>query len=190
MGQPDPFAEPAGAVATVDPFGEAADDPFSNPAPAGGKAPRVMDLPGRLVLIRPCSATTETVAAHPSEVKKNPGATQQRMTADLIVLDGGTINFGGKPENGTPHTLSEDAPAIFRRVWFNQVAIVSGCMRTETGHVRFGSKKPFAIGRFVKGVSKDGGFPPWLLKTDTLTPADLQLARAWIQANPDDVFGG
>jgi hypothetical protein len=188
MTQPNPFATATSTPAQPDPFAQAADgsDPFAGPAPKAAKAPRIMDLGvGRLVMIRPCAATTTEQPAHPSVLKTNPGATVPRMTADVIVLDGPYM-YGGKPENGQPHTITGQAGELFRAVWITQKGLISQCMTNADGSPRFGSSTPFALGRLYKGQATDGN-PPWLLSPPT--PEDVAVARAWVAANPTDPFG-
>lgn len=172
----DPFA---GATATLpaggDPFGAAAqpgEDPFGGPAPKEAKAPRIMDLGvGRLVMVR---------ATRPSETVPdnfNVGQMVQRMTCDLVALDGGVIQYGGKPEKGIPHTiLDKSAPIGWRQVWIGQKGLV------DQVQPKFGSPKPWALGRLYQGPATKGN-PPWLLGNPT--EADAALARTFLATHPE-----
>ena len=69
--------------------------------------PRMLDFAreGRLVLITPLTVKREV----PNRLGK-PGDTQDRMTADVVILDGHPFPFGGAPEKGEPHTHTAQIP--------------------------------------------------------------------------------
>src|SRR5689334_3674669 len=83
---PAPVA-PAAPVAATLPAGE---DPFANsdPSPQAPRSPRFRELYGRLIILVPKRLEKGLVSGR----FKNPDGSaviQDRMTADLIVLDGG-----------------------------------------------------------------------------------------------------
>jgi hypothetical protein len=73
----DPFAQPSGNTATIDPTA----DPFGQPSTGGG-FPKVHELFDALVLLTPIKI--ETVQKY----RGKPGETQERLTADVVILDG------------------------------------------------------------------------------------------------------
>lgn len=90
-------------------------DPFAPPAPIPSSFPTVASLRGRLVLIRPVKQ--ETV---PNNLGK-PGDTQERITADVTVVDG----QGPLPlfKSGRPTGQTLDGPE-FKGMWLASERIV------------------------------------------------------------------
>ncbi len=136
--------------AVADPFAtDAETDPFSQPT-GGGKYPKVEDLEGMLVLIKPYKI--ETV---PNRFSKDPNATQDRATADVIVF-------------GTPGT----EPIVHSRMYFSQGSLVKECRAILDAS---NPNKPFALGRiemFPAKAAKDAGIN---------TTAELKKALAeWV----------
>lgn len=176
-----PAADPFGVPATAAGRAAAEDDLFGDPEPKGGRGPRIMDIPGRLVLVRPVKPS-EQQPAHPAARKVNPNATVERMTADLVVLDGGSYAYGGKPEDGVAHTLMGEPGTVWRKMWITQTALVNQCQP------KYRTARPWTLGRIMKGEKPaDGGNAPWVL--EPATDADRLIARRWLAANPDDPFG-
>lgn len=173
--QPAPAASPAG------------DDPFGAPAPQAPKGPRFRELYGRLLLLIP----TKLEEGITSTVFKNTDGSaviQDRMTADVIVLDGGDIHYGGKPEKmpPEPHTMSATVPHKTAGQYISYTGIISQCR--EALHNRL-AKRPgttMVLGRLTRGQDTGKGEPPWILTP--ATDADKALAREWIHKNPADPF--
>lgn len=174
-------AAPVQQAAPVAPAASYGDDPFGAPAPQTDR-PRVLDMLGRLLLIMP--KKIETVPN-----KKKPGETQQRMTADVIVLDGGPLAFGGAPEKPKPipHTKTGQIPMKVSRLFISQVGIVSQCEPYLANYLAKNGGKTMALGRLDLGEAKDAeSNPPYLLRA--ATPEEAQIARQWLAANPSDPF--
>lgn len=154
------------------------DDPFSGPAPQAPRGPRLRDLYGRLLLIIPIKLETGI----PNRLGK-PGDTQDRMTADVIVLDGGPIAFGGKPEAmpPVPHDKTATVPHKTDRQYISSTGLIS---QSRLALAKRAQGQPgMVLGRLTKGAATEKGEPPWLL-TDP-TDADKALARQYLaQVDP------
>lgn len=129
--------------------------------------PRIMDIgPGRLLLIKP----TKIERDQKNDLSDDPNAKQDRLTADVVVLDGPPFPYGGKPEQGTPHTHTAQPPQEWPGLWLTQDLIVRQCERSIGGMV---------LGRLVQGqASKPGRRAPWRL--DDPTEADKVIARNYL----------
>lgn len=79
----NPFQSATGATT-------AANNPFMQPV-SGGNFPKIDDLFTRLVLMTPVKLETVPKA------EKFGGGTQERFTAEVVVLDGGEFEFGELP---------------------------------------------------------------------------------------------
>ena len=176
---PPPATGATGTLTAPAPGG----DLFAAPAPTGERQPRIPDMANRLVLIRPIKVDEQAKAA---KFGGKPGDTQLRLTADVAVLDGGTLWYGGQPEDPDepkPHDLTTEVPYFMRRRYIGQAAIVSkGRAVLESG----GKLPPWILGRVYKGPKTGEQRAPWLLADPT--EADVAVARAWFAANPQDPF--
>jgi hypothetical protein len=153
----------------------AGDDPFSGPAPQAPRGPRVRDMYGRLLLVIPHKL--ETV---PNRLQ--PGTMQDRMTADVILLDG-PCPFGGRPEATppVPHNQMADVPHKISRMYLSQAGLISQCR--EALAKRTAGQPGMVLGRLAVGDAKEAGQnAPYLLTPPT--EADKQVARAYL-ANVD-----
>lgn len=175
-----PPAQPAApAVATPAPSAPATPaaanaDPFDAPAPQRPRGPRMRELHGRLLLLRPL--LVEKVAQ-----QQEDGTTkmQDRMTTDVIVLDGGTIAFGGMPEKlpSIPHNQTADIPMKIDRMFMSSVGILSQCR--EALAKRQAGQPGMVLGRLTTGEAKsDKHNPPYLLTP--ATEADKVIARTYL----------
>lgn len=166
-------------------------DPFGAPAPQSDRA-RVRDCAGRLLLIMP--KKVETVRN--SLDRKNPDATQDRMTADIVILDGGPILYGGNPEarqNPKAHDRTHDVPWKMTGSYVSNVGLVSQCRDALHEHLRAKSGQPpkgptMVLGRLYQGPAGENPEGPWLLAAPS--DEDKALARSWLAANPRDPFAG
>jgi hypothetical protein len=135
------------------------------------RGPRLPEMYGRLLLVLPHKV--ETV---PNRLK--PGETQDRMTADVIILDGGAINYGGKPEAmpPTPHTKVSPTPHKNERMFISSVGLISQCR--EALAKRAQGKPGMVLGRLAVGEAKGEQKPPYLLTPPT--EADKAIGRAYL----------
>lgn len=89
----------------------------------GGVNPFVRELVGRVVLIRPLF------------VEKVPGRNAQpgeplkdRITAEVIICDGGPLAFGAKVQPETPATHRVETPARFTSMWIQGINMVKALL--------------------------------------------------------------
>lgn len=153
-------------------------DPFSAPAPQLARGPRLREMYGRLLLLIPLGV--ETV---PNTLSKEAGATQERMTADVVILDGGPIDFGGKPEAMPPvaHTKRVETPHKTERMYVSSVGLVSQCR--EALAKRLSGQPGMVLGRLARGEAKGNQEAPYLLSAPT--DEDKALARQYLaQVDP------
>lgn len=168
---PQQYAAPA-PVAPPMPSGPGADE-FSNPTPVMGNIarPRLMDLgEGRLVFFRPTKIERDVPAPpRPGEVPK----VQDRITTDIIPLDGGQFAYGGKPEKGVPHTAMGTPGDIFPSCWNSNKIMVAQLERSVDPSARL-----YVLGRLIKvqGANLQNN-PSWRLADPT--EEDRAIARAW-----------
>ncbi len=162
--------------APAQPFG--GDDPFSGPAPQAARGPRLREMYGRLLLIVPHKLEQGLV----SSTFKNPDGSpvvNDRMTADVVVLDGGPINYGGKPEAMPPvaHTKVADVPHKSTAMFISSAGLISQCREALAKKISHG-QPGMVLGRLTRGEGSGKGEPPWLLTPPTDT--DKQIARQYL----------
>lgn len=176
-----PTPAPATPAPAVQPFG--GDDPFSGPAPQQARGPRLREMYGRLLLLVPHKLEEGLV----SRTYTNPDGTpviNDRMTADVIVLDGEPINYGGKPEAMPPvaHTKVAGVPHKTTAMFISSAGLISQCREALAKKITQGSPG-LVLGRLTRGESSGKGEPPWLLTQPT--DADKQIARQYLaQVDP------
>jgi hypothetical protein len=180
----NPFGAPGAPVALTNPAGgatvpvpmptsPAGEDPFAGPAPQQARGPRLRDLYGRLLLIVP-HKLEEGV---PNRLQA--GTTQDRMTADVIVLDGGPIAYGGRPEATppVPHDKTANVPHKTTRQYISSVGLISQCRDALAKRLR--GEPGMVLGRLAVGESKEPGQQgPWLLTPPT--EQDKVIARQYL----------
>jgi hypothetical protein len=168
---PAPAAAGPAAAPAQPAYVPGGEDPFSGPAPQQARGPRVQDLYGRLLLLVP----HKLEEGIPNRLQ--PGTTQDRMTADVIVLDGGTIHYGGAPEKvpPVPHTKSAEPPLRTPRQFISNSGLISQCrkalVRRQQGQI------DMVLGRLTRSTE---GNKPYLLTPPT--EADKAVARAYLSA--------
>jgi hypothetical protein len=150
------------------------EDPFGAPAPQLPRGPRVRDMYGRLLLITP-----RLVERVPNTAEgAAPGAMVDRMTADVVILDG-PCPYGGSPEKvpPVPHTKMADVPHRSAGMYISSVGLVSQCR--EALAKRAANQPGMVLGRLSVGVAKGPTLnPPYLLTP--ATEADKVLARQFL----------
>jgi hypothetical protein len=126
---------------------------------------------GRLLLIVPIK-----VEIVPNRLQ--PGTTQDRMTADVVILDG-PCPYGGKPEATppVPHNKMASVPHKINRMYISGVGLISQCRNALT------EGKP-VLGRLGVGEAKEPGQnAPYLLSP--ATDADKAIGRQYLtQVDP------
>lgn len=169
-----PVAQPAAPAQPA----AAGDDPFSDPAPREARGPRLRDMYGRLLLLIP----HKLEEGIPNRLGK-PGETQDRMTADVVILDGGPLMYGGAPEKipAVPHTQLAEIPHKNARMFISSAGLISQCREALAKKVTTGVPG-MVLGRLAVGEAKGDQNPPYLLTP--ATDADKALARTYL-ANVD-----
>lgn len=173
MTAPAPALVTSPAVAPAPAYPPGGDDPFSGPAPQQPRGPRIRDVYGRLLLIIP-HKLEEGV---PNRLQS--GTTQDRMTADVITLDGGPIPYGGAPEATppVPHDKTAQVPHKTARQFISQAGLISQCREALAKRMR--GEPGMVLGRLTVGEKPaNGGNPPYLLTPPT--EQDKQLARQYL----------
>lgn len=177
----NPFAPPANtaqaAPATQAPAAPAytpgGEDPFAGPAPQQPRGPRLLEMYGRLLLVIP----RKLEEGVPNRLQA--GTTQDRMTADVVVLDGGEIAYGGKPEQlpPVPHNKVAQVPHKTDRMYISSVGLISQCRDALAKRMR--GEPGMVLGRLSVGESKEAGQRgPWLLTPPS--EQDKVIARRYL----------
>jgi hypothetical protein len=153
-------------------------DEFGTPDAVGGIRPRLKDAGvGRLVLVEP----VKIERGIPNRLQK-PDANgqvplQDRMTANVVFLDGPPFMYGGDPDGDggvpKPHTMQANIPHEARSMWITNPLLIAQCERSVGGGK--------VLGRLTKGeASRPGLRPPWKLADPT--EPDRQIARDYLRA--------
>jgi hypothetical protein len=154
-------------------------DPFDAPAPQRPRGPRLQEMYGRLLLVIP-HRLEENI---PNRLD-NKGGTQDRMTADVIVLDGGPISYGGKPEKlpPVPHDKVGAIPFRQDKMFISAVGLISQCREALAKKVTQG-RPGMVLGRLMTGQATGDQNAPYLLTPPT--DADKAIGRAYLaQVDP------
>jgi hypothetical protein len=156
-------------------------DPFGDPAPREARGPRLQEMAGRLILITP-----KLVERVPARDKDRVGQYDNRMTADVVILDGGPCAYGGKPEGRppVPHDKVAQLPHRNRDMFISSVGLVSQCREALDKRQR--GEPGMVLGRLGYGEQSDPTkSAPWLLLP--ATDADKAIARQYLSTV--DPFG-
>lgn len=148
------------------------------PPPRTGSpiSPRMQDLAGRLLLIAPSKVEYQVN----SQFKNRDGSAQlqDRVTADVILLDGGPIEMGGSPDKGIPHTHVGGSPSEYLGKFISGALIITQLVPYLPEN-RPNAK--YALGRLVRNPNpnlKPGQSLAW--KLDDPTEADIQTATRFL----------
>lgn len=159
-------------------------DVFGAPAPRADR-PTMLCLPGRLLLIIPKRMEYQIPVRNP---KPGMPTHQDRLTADVIVLDGGTLWYGGDPQARPPrpHTKTVEVPYRIEGMYISQIGLLSQA-REEIAKMQSGQVGAL-LGRLGYGEASNGNNAPYLMQP--FTDQDAAVARAWLAQNPITPFGG
>jgi hypothetical protein len=105
------------------------------------------------------------------------------MTADVVVLDGGPITYGGRPEAMVPipHNTTSNVPLKVDAMFISAVGLVSQCREALAERLKGG--RGMVLGRLTVGEARDqDSNPPYLLTP--YTDADREIGKAYL-ANVD-----
>lgn len=94
--------------------------PGPPPPPGQGNMPSVSDLQGRLLIIMPERIERQV----PSKFTNNDGTVklQDKLTATVVVLDGGPLQWGGTQPNSPRQ--SANVPYVIKGLWIVQKGLV------------------------------------------------------------------
>lgn len=91
---------------------------FATPDPVGATRPAVRDFVDRVVVIRPTRIERDV----PNQ--SDPSKKQDRVTADVLVLDGGPLQFGGNVARGKPLTMEVQTPFLVKAMYISNTNMV------------------------------------------------------------------
>lgn len=158
------------------------------PPPSGGKGAKMPDMYGRLVIIFPhvVQNVPKSASFITDEQRARGDVNQDRMTATVVVLDGGSVDnmaplaHGGNPHvlGGRPHTESSPLPYVRKGMWINQSKVIAQVSDYMPGRPLGGPNGTpgAAVGRLVKEGPEQNA--AWYLTTPT--EAELNLANAYL----------
>jgi hypothetical protein len=157
----------------------AAGDQFVPPIPTGGARPSLAKIgAGRHVLIFPTKIERDVVS---NTFKNNDGSPQKndRLTADIVVLDGPPFMYGGSTQKMTPDTLQAVPGPMsekFMGVYVSGKIVIGQCERSvdEKG-------RRSILGRLIQVPTQ--GQPGW--KLDDPDENGKALAREWFARHPE-----
>jgi len=130
---------------------------------------------GRLLLIIP--SRIETVPAY-----QRPGEMVDRMTADVVVLDGGPLHWGGAPNKrpAIPHTQVSQIPYRIDAMYLSAVGVVNQCREALKRRAAGQTAGSMVVGRLSIGQAADPQKnPPYFLAVST--PEEKVIARTYWQ---------
>lgn len=134
----------------------------NDPAAIGGTRTRIADLRNRCVIVQPIAIARSVPGVKAGDV-------QDRITANIFVLDGGPLQFGGKPEKYVPHTLVVATPYVAEGIYISQVNLVAALLPSLPSPQS--PQGGLVIGVIEQGITNTpGNNPPWNLTL--LDPAD------------------
>jgi hypothetical protein len=147
---------------------------LADPGAIGGVRPRIADLRNRCVIVQPLS-----IARGVPGVQQ--GTVQDRITANVFVIDGGPLEFGGKPERYVPHTLVVPTPYLAEGVYISQTNLVSQLSPSLPSPQN--PQGGLVVGVITQGkASKAEHNPPWNLVTLEATDPRRHLSAQLLQA--------
>lgn len=182
---PQQYAAPVQQAAPVGIATASAPPP---PVAGGGTGAKLADMYGRLVVVFPhLLQRVPKNARFVTDADRASGNLEQdRMTATVVVLDGGStgnmspIAFGGNPHalGGRPHDQSAPLPYVRKGMWLNQSQLIGQVSDYLPGHARGGpgGTPGAAVGRIVKSGPEQNA--PWFLTTPT--DAEVKLANDYL----------
>jgi hypothetical protein len=147
---------------------------FATPDPVGATRPAVRDLLNRVIVVRPTKFETNVPGVE-------DGKLQDRVTADVLVLDGGPLEFGGNVARGKPLTMTVQTPYLIKGMYISNTNMVDA-VKGQTG-------RGVVLGRVVLGrASKPTHNPPYNLAEVTQEDPKYQAAVQVYTAVVNDSF--
>lgn len=145
------------------------------PADASGNMPKLSDLTGRLILFLP----ERLERGVPSQFKNDDGSprSQDRLTATLVVLDGGPVVWGG--QTPAKPRQQEQIPYVAKAFWISQSKIIS--QLDAALQLRLSGGAGLAIGRLWKTGTEQNS--PYVLQEPNAQ--DVQIYNQYVShTNP------
>lgn len=146
-----------------------------NAASVGEKRPGINRMGvGRTVAIRPIRK--ETV----QKVKNNVPVAVRRIIADVIVLDGQAITYGGNIPRSEPDTKAQPVPCVIRELWIDEAALGNQLEPwVGTGN--------YVVGHLIKLPPQGDNHPAWAITQQPTDEENALFARFWqlAQGRPD-----
>lgn len=172
-GQTAPAAPPAANNLVAQP------GQFSTPPPpsasGSGNMPKIGDLQGRLLIIMPESLQRGLLSRFTNR-DGSPQA-QDRLTATVVVLDGGPLQWGGTQPGSARQNA--DVPYVIKGLWIQQTKLIE--QLNEPLQIRLGGGPGLALGRLWKTGTEQNA--PYVLATPN--DQDVQAYNAYVsQVNP------
>jgi hypothetical protein len=144
-------------------------DPFEGAAPPPPREdrPKMRHLNNRLVIVTPAKIERGI----PNTL--TPGAVQDRITADIEILDGATLMYGDDPDTGKQADKRMEIPGRIEGMYLNGARMVAQLTVREEG----GRLRKQVLGRVRAVPNGPGQRPSWILETPTT--ADYDAARVY-----------
>jgi hypothetical protein len=170
--------QPAGPAPMVAQPGAFATPPPPNLSEQGAKVsrPKLTDLTSRLVIIVPRIMERDRLSRFPDEETGLPKR-ETRLTADVIVLDGGVLVWGG--QTPSEPRRQENPPYAIKGMWLNQRNLIEQCEPAHAAYVRGDAANGLALGRLWKAGTERNS--PYVLQTPDAN--DVQIFNAYVQQN-------
>lgn len=183
--QPAPQQYAPAPVQQYAPAAPAANTPVAQPGqfvrpgaplpPGQGNIPAVADLQARLLIILPERCDRNIPSKFPND--DGTPKLQDKMTATVVVLDGGPLVWGQSPQN--PQGSTGNPPYVIKGLWIQQRGLIS--QLEEALALRLQGGPGIALGRLWKaGTAKSD---PYVLADPT--EQDVQAYNHYVsQVNP------
>ena len=119
------------------------------------------------------------VAIIPTKIERNvkaPGdgdKVQDRITADVLIIDGGPFTFGGKPLQRPPVAdtmMVQQLPYLALGMWISNKVLITQLER-KVG-------QGIAVGRLYYGEATNGNNAPYKITEDP-TPEEIDFVTRW-----------
>ena len=118
------------------------------------------------------------VAVIPMKIERDvkapgQGKTQDRITADVLIIDGGPITYGGRPwaHPPMPDTMViNQLPYLATNVWISNSVLVTQLERKVGNGI--------VVGRLYYGEAKNGNNAPYKISEDP-TPEEIAFVTQW-----------
>lgn len=142
---------------------------FADPDAVGATRPSVRDFVGRVVVVRPTRIERDV----PN--RSDPAKKQDRVTADVLVVDGGPLEFGGNVARGKPLTMTVQTPYLVKGMYISNTNMVQA-VEAQVG-------RGVVLGRVSMGKASDPTHnPPFNLdKVETADPMYAAAAQIYTQ---------